>query len=942
MRFPLSLASLLLFAFSPVFGAGVDFHRDVAPVLREYCAGCHNEEDRDGEFSVETHAAILKGGESGPVLKAGDPEGSLLLQTVTKRKKPLMPPRKEPQPSSAQIEILRSWVAQGAREPKRDVSILSTLTVPNLPPAEEAPKPVTALAVSPDGKRLAHGSYGAVSIDKKTFSLSPRGKVNDLAFSPDGKLLLAATGTAGLRGAAVLLDVGSGKVLRVFSEGHRDLLYAAAFSPDPKAGLVATAGYDRVIRLWNLDDGKLLRALEGHNGAVYDLAFSPDGKLLASAGGDASVKIWKVATGQRLDTLSQPTGEQFHVAFTADGEHFLAAGADKQIRLWKLLSKNKPRVNPLVRVRYAHEDEVTALAVSPSGRWLATASADLTAKVWSLPDLAHAFTFPDQPDAPSALAYSSDGGALHLARLDGSRHRQQIWPRANPIDLAPTYAIVRVDAPGGKTPAPDEAEPEPEPNRVTEAEPNDLPKQARVIKLPAVVRGVIHKPAPEESAPGAAETPDADLFHFAVEADETWVFETRAARDKSPLDSKLEILHPNGAPVLRERLQAVRESYLTFRGKNSSTIDDFRLFKWDEMSLNQFLYVDGEVVKLWHYPRGPDSGYKVYPGLGSRWGYFDTTPLAHPLGRPAYVVEPLLPHEKPLANGLPVFPLHYENDDEARRAYGKDSKLTFSSSRTASYLVRVSDVRGQQGPEHKYQLIVRKRRPDFKVTLTALSAGVPRGSGREFVVKAERLDDFDGAIRIDFATPPAGLRVTTPVVIQSGQIQAFGALYADADAPDLPEANATLDATATATLAGEEVTRKLKPLGPVNLTPAPKLLVHVVPADGDLPEEPSRDEPLELVIRPGETISARVRATRRDFKDRIALGSHDAGRNLPHGVYVDNVGLNGLLVVEGQTEREFFITCDKWVPETTRLFHLKAAPEKGLVTPPVLLKVRHD
>ena len=85
----------------------------------------------------------------------------------------------------------------------------------------------------------------------------------------------------------------------------------------------------------------------------------------------------------------------------------------------------------------------------------------------------------------------------------------------------------------------------------------------------------------------------------------------------------------------------MRESWLTFRGKDSNTSGDFRLFKWDEMKLNQFLYVNGEVVKLWHYPRGPDSGYVVYPGSGSRYGYHDTTPLAHPLGQPAYIVEPL-------------------------------------------------------------------------------------------------------------------------------------------------------------------------------------------------------------------------------------------------------------------------------------------------------------
>jgi hypothetical protein len=71
------------------------------------------------------------------------------------------------------------------------------------------------------------------------------------------------------------------------------------------------------------------------------------------------------------------------------------------------------------------------------------------------------------------------------------------------------------------------------------------------------------------------------------------------------------------------------------------------------------------------------------------------------------------------------------------------------------------------------------------------------------------------------------------------------------------------------------------------------------------------------------------------------LGGHDAGRNLPHGVYVDNIGLNGLLIVEGQTEREFFITADDWVRETTAHFHIKASPEKGIVSNPLILQVKN-
>ena len=111
-------------------------------------------------------------------------------------------------------------------------------------------------------------------------------------------------------------------------------------------------------------------------------------------------------------------------------------------------------------------------------------------------------------------------------------------------------------------------------------------------------------------------------------------------------------------------------------------------------------------------------------------------------------------------------------------------------------------------------------------------------------------------------------------------------------------------------------------------------------SDGTEFDSSPEREPLELTIAPGETISARVVIERGNFKGRVDLGGLDSGRNKPHGVDVDNIGLNGLLIVEGQSERQFFITADKWVPETTRRFHIRAGPEKGLITPPILLHVR--
>jgi len=898
----------------PVSGETVDFHRDIAPILREYCVGCHNNDDLEGDLSVETFQLLMKGGENGTSIKAGDRAESLLAKVITKQAKPYMPPRREPQLSTAQVDTLLRWIDQGAKPPADDRSISANLTVPDVKPAGGKISPVTAMAISKNGQ-LAIGRYGRVQIGDKILD-GITDKVNAIAISPDNKTLAVAGGTPGLNGVATLFDLETGKKLRDLT-GHRDALYGIAFSPD--SSQLATAGYDRIIQLWNPATGEQLRTLKGHNGAVYGIAFSPDGRVLASAGGDSSVKLWNTAGGQRLDTFGQPTGEQFLAAFTPDSQFVLAGGADKQVRLWRWVSGDQPGINPLVQVRFVHEDEITDLAIDPSGTRLATASADRTVKVWSLPGLEPLQTIGSQADVVSALVFSADGQALQVGRMDGSTEKIALRLAKRTDSLAKANAKAKPIEPSQAKPV-----------ELTEKEPNNLPPEATRITLPTVVTGIIYG---ERGA-------DSDLFRFQAKAGEEWVLETNAARSKSPIDTKIEVLDTDGKPIERVRLKAVRESWLTFRGKDSNTSNDFRLFKWDEMTLNQLLYVNGEVVKLWLYPRGPDSGYIVYPGSGNRYGYFDTTPLAHPLGQPAYIVEPLAKGEPAIANGLPTFPVYYQNDDESQRRLGRDSKLTFTAPADGEYLARVSDVRGFQGSDFKYTLTVRPHQPEFKISIGDFSDGVPKGSGREFSFSVERKDNFNGPIRLDISDAPAGFHISTPILIEAEQQRAFGSIHADADAAT-PE-NDFVTVTATATVRGKKVVREIGKLTNIKPLGKPKLLVQVTSNTTGAVETGTFAEPLEFTIAPGETISARVKVERNGFNGRIQLGSHDAGRNLPHGVYVDNIGLNGLLIVEGQTEREFFITADHWVPETKARFHIKASPEKGIASNPLIIHVKNQ
>ena len=224
------------------------------------------------------------------------------------------------------------------------------------------------------------------------------------------------------------------------------------------------------------------------------------------------------------------------------------------------------------------------------------------------------------------------------------------------------------------------------------------------------------------------------------------------------------------------------------------------------------------------------------------------------------------------------------------------------------------------------------------MTLGGANPTVNAGSGKEFSVSVDRLDGFEGEIRVDIENLPPGFHVTSPLIIEEGQTQALGTINADAPQPT-PENAKQTRVTATAMIRGQQVTKDVNNLGEIKLAGKPKILLKLLAAT-DASAEPTPDAPVELSLAPGETITARVRIERNGFEGRVGVGKADAGRNMPHGVYVDNIGLNGLLIVEGQNERTFFITASKRAKETTRMFHLRADVEGNQTSWPVILHVR--
>jgi len=144
-------------------GQPLTYEKDVAPILRKYCAGCHNDDDREGEFSLETYRSMLNGTENGPAFLAKDPASSRIIRLMTGEADPQMPPEDEPTPSAEEIETVRLWIEQGAAGPKGAKRDRLALMVPKIESKTDR-RPITAVAWSPSGDFMAIARYGEVTV----------------------------------------------------------------------------------------------------------------------------------------------------------------------------------------------------------------------------------------------------------------------------------------------------------------------------------------------------------------------------------------------------------------------------------------------------------------------------------------------------------------------------------------------------------------------------------------------------------------------------------------------------------------------------------------------------------------------------------------------------------------------------------------------------------
>ena len=189
-------------------------------------------------------------------------------------------------------------------------------------------------------------------------------------------------------------------------QGHDGGVQAVSFSPDGQT--IATGGRDNTVKLWKTD-GQPLLTLNGHRDVVWSVSFSPDGQTLASASRDRTVRLWDIK-GEELLVLSGHAGDVYSVSFSLDGQRIATASRDQTIKLWD-------RQGNLLHTLEGHGAAVNSVAFSPNSQILASASRDRTIKLWTR-EGEELRTLEGHEGSVQAVSFSPDGKELASASED--------------------------------------------------------------------------------------------------------------------------------------------------------------------------------------------------------------------------------------------------------------------------------------------------------------------------------------------------------------------------------------------------------------------------------------------------------------------------------------------------------------------------------------------
>lgn len=181
---------------------------------------------------------------------------------------------------------------------------------------------------NPDWNLIARLGAGEDPLDVK---MSPfEFRVLSLAFSPDGKLLATGGGEPSRSGELLLWDVEKKTIVRTIVDAHSDTIFGLQFSQDGKK--IVSGSADKFVKIHEVETGEHVKSFEGHTHHVLDVSWKADGSQLVSAGADNAIKVWNVETGEQIRTITNYQKQVTSIHFVGLSGNCISCGGDKTVR----------------------------------------------------------------------------------------------------------------------------------------------------------------------------------------------------------------------------------------------------------------------------------------------------------------------------------------------------------------------------------------------------------------------------------------------------------------------------------------------------------------------------------------------------------------------------------------------------------------------------------
>jgi hypothetical protein len=424
----------------------VGFDRDVQPILRKRCAGCHNSERPRGELDLTTYAAVIAGGSSGKVAVPGSLEDSPLYSQSSHLEEPFMPPN-APRIPQTELDIIRRWIEGGLHESSGEAVATTSVTGAEAAPSSTsaggliaarttrlAPA-VTALAVHPNEPIVAiSGHQQVVLVDLVTRTLKgaldfPEGDIFALRFSLDGRLLLAAGGLGAQSGKAVVFDTKGWSRTGSLGDDH-DVILAADLSSD--GSKVIIGGPSRVVKVLARSGGTVIHQFRKPTDWVTSAGFSPDGLLVAAGDRFGGLFLWEARTGKEFLTLRGHFKAVSGIAWDESADRLVTCGDDGKVQVWDL------HTGKATAAWNAHEGGALGVAVDCLSGRIASAGRDRRLKIWSRESTLIAELGPTT-DQATRIAWAGDRHSVISGDASGE---VRVWKLENATSIRLPIPVV--------------------------------------------------------------------------------------------------------------------------------------------------------------------------------------------------------------------------------------------------------------------------------------------------------------------------------------------------------------------------------------------------------------------------------------------------------------------------------------------------------------------